>query len=85
MKSLRELTKRMIACTARIFSIIPCRYIVFESLPDFSDNTRAVFDEMVRRGINKKYKFIWLCVNPKTVIPVEGVNAFISAVHKFSI
>lgn len=34
-------------------------YIVFESIPDLSDNTRAVFDEMLRRGLNKKYKFCW--------------------------
>ena len=34
-------------------------YIVFESEPDLSDNTKAVFDEMLRRGLNKKYRFIW--------------------------
>ena len=33
--------------------------IVFESIPDFSDNTKAVFDEFVRQGINKHYKLIW--------------------------
>ena len=32
--------------------------IILESAPDFSDNTKAVFDEMVRREINKKYKFV---------------------------
>ena len=26
------------------------RYIVFESEPDFSDNTMPVFEEMLRRG-----------------------------------
>ncbi|MGN0243006.1 MAG: CDP-glycerol glycerophosphotransferase family protein [Lachnospiraceae bacterium] len=35
--------------------------IVFESVPDFSDNTKAVYDEMVSRGLNRKYKFVWLC------------------------
>lgn len=34
--------------------------IVFESKPDLSDNTRAVFDEMLRRGLNRKYKLVWL-------------------------
>lgn len=34
--------------------------VVFESVPDLSDNTNAVFEEMLRRGINKKYKLIWL-------------------------
>ena len=40
--------------------ILPLKYIIFESVPDFSDNTRAVFDELVSRGVNKKYKFVWL-------------------------
>ena len=35
----------------------PC--ILFESKPTFSDNKKAVFDEMVRIGYNKKYRFIW--------------------------
>ena len=34
--------------------------ILFESNPDFSDNTLFVFNEMVKRGINEKYKFIWV-------------------------
>lgn len=35
--------------------------IVFESIPDFSDNTKAVYDEMLRRGMNKRYKMVWYC------------------------
>lgn len=35
--------------------------IVFESNPDFSDNSRAVYDEIMRRGYQKQYKMIWLC------------------------
>lgn len=35
-------------------------YILFESSPDFSDNTLYVFNELVKRGINKKYKLIWV-------------------------
>ena len=30
--------------------------IMFESVPNLSDNTKAVFDEMIRRNLNKKYK-----------------------------
>ena len=33
--------------------------ILFESQPDFSDNTVAVFNEMLKRGLNEKYEFIW--------------------------
>lgn len=42
-------------------------YIIFESLPDFTDNTKAVFDEMLNRGYNKKYKLIWLAFEEKNI------------------
>lgn len=35
--------------------------ILFESAPDYADNTKSVFDEMIRRGINKSNKLIWVC------------------------
>ena len=44
---------------------IPSNIIVFESIPDLSDNTKAVFDEMVRRGINQKYRLYWMVKNTK--------------------
>ena len=34
-------------------------WIVFESVPDLSDNTKAVFDEMIKRKLNDKYTFVW--------------------------
>lgn len=49
---------------------LPVRnYIIFESVPDLSDNTRAVFDEMVARGINEKYKCIWWVSDKKKEYP----------------
>ena len=49
---------------SRLIKILPAsflmNYIVLESKPDLSDNTKAVFDEMIRRGLNQKYKLIWL-------------------------
>lgn len=33
--------------------------VIFESIPDFCDNTKFVFDEMISRGLHKKYKFVW--------------------------
>lgn len=41
--------------------------IVFESVPDLSDNTKAVFDEFIRRGYNDKYKLIWFvdCIDKR--------------------
>lgn len=44
-----------------IFRRMPKKNIViFESRPDYSDNTRAVFDEMIRRGMNRQYRFFWI-------------------------
>ena len=45
--------------------------IVFESYPVYTDNTKAVYDEMVRQGLHKKYKFIWLYQGHETI--PEGV------------
>lgn len=41
------------------------KYIIFESVPDISDNTKEVFDEMIKRKINKKYVFVWLVSDSK--------------------
>lgn len=35
--------------------------ILFESYPDFADSSIYVFDELVKRGYDKKYKFVWSC------------------------
>lgn len=46
----------------KIAGLIPTgSRILFESCPDLSDNTKAVFDEFVARGLNNKYKLYWLC------------------------
>ena len=43
-----------------LYSMIPKKnWIVFESVPDLSDNTKAVFDEMIKRKLNDKYTFVW--------------------------
>lgn len=50
--------------------------IVFESSPDFSDNTKAVFDEMLRRGINKRYTMVWLLYKSDTALPSGLPNVY---------
>ena len=56
-----------------IFARIPLRdTIIFESCPVYTDNTKAVFEEMVRRELYKKYKFIWLHLG-RDALP-EGVD-----------
>lgn len=48
---------------ANIASLFPKKYILFESCPDLSDNSLYVFEEMKRRGLDKKYNFVWVCTN----------------------
>ena len=40
------------------------RIILFESTPTLTDNTKAVFDELVRRGWNETYEFVWITSEP---------------------
>lgn len=44
------------------------RCIVFESTPDFSDNTYPVYLEMIERGLTKKYRLVWSC-SQRTPLP----------------
>lgn len=48
----------------------PC--IVFESYPVFSDNTKPVYDELVKRGYDKKYSFFWYIDNDTFAIEKKG-------------
>lgn len=44
----------------KVIKLFPLKnIIVFESRPDFSDNSRAVFDEMIKRRLNEKYQLVW--------------------------
>lgn len=46
----------------KIFFALPTwrRVIVFESKPFFSDNSFALFKELINRKLNKKYRFVWI-------------------------
>lgn len=72
----------------KISNLLPMRNVVlFESAPDYCDNTRAVFDEMVNRGMNKKLKFIWVCEkkdNVKTYNAVFKDEKNIKFVYRFT-
>lgn len=45
------------------------KIVFFESVPDLSDNTKPVFDEMIRRGLNKEYRLVWVVSNESKVYP----------------
>lgn len=58
--------------------------IVFRSGPhasqyvrgmDYSDNARALFEYMLRAGLNKKYRLIWLVKKPEDFVEIEEANS----------
>lgn len=54
-------------------------YIVLESSPDFCENTKYVFEELIRRGLNKKYKFFWIFHDKDSIKNkelIEGKNIY---------
>lgn len=57
---------------------LPMRKIIlFESMPDYDDNTKAVFDELVKRGYNKKFKFIWVCHAESSVLELKNKLSYV--------
>ncbi len=43
-----------------VLNVLPAaKVIVLESYPDYADNTRSVFEEMIRRKINEEYTLVW--------------------------
>ena len=53
-----------------LLNLFPLRKtILMESIPDLSDNTKAVFDEMIKRELNKKYKFRWIVGSINNSLP----------------
>ena len=66
-------------CLLGVMRLLPLRKaFVLESHPDFSDNTYALYEELLRRGYHKKYKLYWMKTfpgKPDWNLP-EGVSYF---------
>lgn len=58
MKKIKKFINKFIKKLIYILPLKKC--IVFESYPDLSDNSMAIFIEMIKRDLNKKYKLVWL-------------------------
>ena len=42
-------------------SVLPKKkWILMESKPDYSDNTGELFRHMISKGVNRKYRIVWL-------------------------
>lgn len=62
-----------------VFRIFPLRKaVIFESHPDFSDNSYALYQEFLRRGIQKRYRLYWMKTFRGGEVPElpEGVSVF---------
>lgn len=61
------------------FQLLPLRRaVIFESHPDFSDNTFALYREFLRRGIQRRYRLYWMKTFRGGEVPElpEGVSVF---------
>lgn len=60
MSFLKKAKEKISVCLVRRI-IVPFskKYIVFESDPDFSDNTFCVYEKLKELGYDRKYDFIW--------------------------
>ncbi len=64
----------------KCFAVLPTRNtIIFESHPEMACNTYPVYKYLLEKGLNKKYKFVWLSENASqyTEAPAEN-TAFIN-------
>ena len=63
--------------------------ICFSSFPDYSDNAYGMYRHMLKRGINKKFKLVWVVVDKSRLaeidkqIKTDGSN--IEVVRKYSL
>lgn len=57
---IKKIIRKFKSFCKKIKYLFPLKNIImFESYPSLTDNTNLVFEEMLRRNLNKKYKFIW--------------------------
>ena len=68
--------KRLIKSIGKyVLNKLPMRnIIVFESNPEFACNTYPIYKELKDRGLNKKYKFIWLVEDKKKYKPTKKLS-----------
>ena len=56
------------------YKILMRNVILLESSPDFSDNTRGFYDELIKEGYNKKYKIVWVLNSSKNFKDIKTKN-----------
>ncbi len=68
---MKELFRKIVKKIFRIWSVVVYRFrkiddnlIVFQSEGDFWDNARALYEYMISKRLNKKYKLVWIVEDP---------------------
>lgn len=80
---MKKFIKKLLIFISKVLP--PKKIIIFESAPDYSDNSKAVFEEMLRRNLNNKYKLIWICFEKiKKNYPIIKKVKFISSTKVYS-
>lgn len=74
----KKIIKALLKC-------LPLRKIIlFESVPDLSDNTFQVYEELVKRGLGEKYKLVWSCWNqPRKDYPKNNNEKYVYCGKRF--
>lgn len=71
----------------QLLRILPLRnMIIFESHPDFSDNSFALYEEFLRQKVNERYKIYWMKTFRDSVVPElpENVEVFENDTRTFA-
>lgn len=67
---MQSITKLIKITLKKVLSHLPSRNVIlFESYPVFSDNTRAVYEHLIKKGKEEKYRYIWIDTCRDTYIP----------------
>lgn len=69
-------------CICSILCLFGRPAIVFESTPDFSDNTFPVYEELFRRGYDRKYTLVWSCSKDRKMTSATESVRYIYPMNK---
>lgn len=73
MKHIKKIVLKLIV---RFFCLFPKKYILLESLPDYADNTGAVYRYIINNNLESKYELVWVVNNP------EDMDASVKSILK---
>lgn len=81
-RNIKGIIKNLIyAVLSPFVSLMPKKKIIlFESISDFCDSSKALYDEMLKDNVNREYKLVWLVDNVQSFKNINEENVtFIEA------